>query len=318
MHKLILRYAGSACITLLLASMVIFILIRLAPGDPIESALGLGAGELGNDSKMLEEKKEMLRKQHGLYDTIPVQYIRWLGKLCTFDLGISIRTGIPITHELRRRIPATLLLSVAALCIQTIIGVSLGMYSAVKAGAVPDAVIRLFCVIFASLPVFVLSLLLLLVFSVRLHAYAISSYTALSRLWLPAITLGATGSPQIIRMVRASMLSEFGQLYISAVQSRGLPVRMILFEALHNALLPAVTTIALSFAHLIGGAVVVESIFNWPGLGNYAMQSILIHDYPAIQGYTVLTVAAVIFINLLVEFAYMFADPRVRKDIQQP
>ena len=314
MHKnMIFRRIGSSIVTLLLASMIIFTLVRFAPGDPIDLALGLGPGDLGVNTEMLEDRKEELREQHGLNESISVQYLNWLRKLVFFDLGESMRTGLPITQELGRRIPATLLLSIAALLIETIIGILVGFYSAVRAGKIQDEIIRIGCVILASLPAFILSLLLLFLFAVQLHWYKISSQVELYRLWVPALTLGVIGSPQIVRMVRATMLSELGKLYVSATQSRGLSKRKILQGAFRNALLPIITTLALSFAHLVGGAVVIESIFNWPGLGNYAMSSILIHDYPAVQGYTLLTVATVILINLIVEIAYILVDPRVRK-----
>lgn len=132
-------------------------------------------------------------------------------------------------------------------------------------------------------------------------------------MWLPAITLGIIGAPRCIRMVRAAMLTELGQLYVSSALSRGLTSKMVLQGAFQNALLPAITTVALSFAHMIGGSVVIEAIFNWPGIGNYAINSILVHDYPAVQGYTVLTVATVILINLTVEITYILSNPMVRR-----
>ena len=217
-------------------------------------------------------------------------------------------------RELLDLVPATLLLSSAALLIESALGLLFGLYSAVKAGRFQDGTVRLMCVVTASLPAFVFSLVLLFIFSIRLRWYGISSYAGASRLWLPALVLGIAGAPPIVRMVRAAMLSELGKLYVAAAQSRGLPRNLILRGAFLNALLPIVTTLALSFAHLIGGSVVVESIFNWPGLGNYAMNGVLLHDYPAVQGYTVLTVAAVVMINLLVEVVYIAADPRVRKN----
>lgn len=311
--KLILQRVGGALVTLLLASMVIFALVRFAPGDPVNLMLGQGPGDLGVSAEMLEERKAELREAHGLNDSIPVQYGNWLKKLMVFNMGTSIRSGRPVIQELGSRIPATMILSFAALMIETVLGLLFGIHSAVYAGKIRDEVIRLGCVFLAALPAFVVSLVLLFLFAVQAHWYEISSQAEWSRLWLPAITLGLVGAPRSIRMIRASMLTELGQLHVSAASSRGLSKGLVVKGALQNALLPVVTTIALSFAHLVGGSVVIESIFNWPGLGNYAMNSILVHDYPAIQGYTVLTVAAVIMINLLVEIAYMAADPRIRR-----
>ena len=311
--NMILKRSGSALITLFLSSVVIFLLVRLAPGDPINLVLGEGPGDIGVNTELLEERRESLREEHGLNDSIPVQYANWLKKIATLDMGISIRSNRPVTWELGSRIPATLTLALAALLIETVLGVICGIYSAVHAGKFRDCAIRLFCVLIASLPAFVLSLLFLFLFAVRFHWYEISSQMEWSRLWLPAITLGIIGAPRCTRMVRAAMLTEFGQLYVSSALSRGLAPKMVLQGAFQNALLPIITTVALSFAHMIGGSVVIEAIFNWPGIGNYAINSILVHDYPAVQGYTVLTVAIVILINLTVEITYVLSNPMIRR-----
>ena len=283
-RNMVLKRIGSALLALLLSSVVIFLLVRLAPGDPINLVLGEGPGDIGVNTELLEERRESLREAHGLNDSIPVQYANWFKKIITLDMGTSIRSGRPITQELWSRVPATFTLALAALFIETILGVLFGIYSAVHAGKLQDRAIRLFCVILASLPAFVLSLLFLFLFAVRLHWYEISSQMEWGRLWLPAITLGIIGAP-----------------------------KMVLQGAFQNALLPAITTVALSFAHMIGGSVVIEAIFNWPGIGNYAINSILVHDYPAVQGYTVLTVATVILINLTVEITYILSNPMVRR-----
>ena len=294
-RNMVLKRIGSALLALLLSSVVIFLLVRLAPGDPINLVPGEGPGDIGVNTELLEERRESLREAHGLNDSIPVQYANWFKKIITLDMGTSIRSGRPITQELWSRVPATFTLALAALFIETILGVLFGIYSAVHAGKLQDRAIRLFCVILASLPAFVLSLLFLFLFAVRLHWYEISSQMEWGRLWLPA------------------MLTELGQLYVSSALSRGLTSKMVLQGAFQNALLPAITTVALSFAHMIGGSVVIEAIFNWPGIGNYAINSILVHDYPAVQGYTVLTVATVILINLTVEITYILSNPMVRR-----
>jgi peptide/nickel transport system permease protein len=310
----ILKRIGGSLITLLLASLVLFIMIRLAPGDPIMLLMGQ-PGDLGiSDTKLMQKRIEDIRAEHGLDQDIMIQFGRWLKNLAVFNLGNSIQTGRPIKTEIWERIPTTLSLSFAALLIQVLLGVTGGIYTAIKAGKPQDSVIRFICVFFASIPAFVVALFLLSIFAVAFHVYEISSSGGIHRLWLPAVTLGLVGAPQIVRMIRANMLSELGQVYISSAISRGLSKWLIVKNAFRNALLPAVTTIALSFTHLIGGSVVIESIFSWPGIGNYAMNSILIHDYPAIQGYAVVTVSAVIFINLMVDLIYILIDPRLRKN----
>jgi peptide/nickel transport system permease protein len=311
--KMIFHRVASAIFTMFLSSMVIFVLVRFAPGDPIDLIMGQMPRDTGINMEMLEGKKAELREQQGLNASIPVQYFIWAKKVITLDFGTSIKSGRPIITELAERVPATLLLSSAAMFFEVVLGLLFGLYSAIKANCYQDSIVRIICVVFASLPGFILSLLLLYIFSVHWCYYDLSSTAEQGRLWLPALTLGLVGAPQIIRMIRATMLTELGQTYVVAALSRGVSTWRILQGAFRNALLPIITTVALSFAHLVGGSVVIESIFNWPGLGNYAMNSLLFHDYPAIQGYTVLTVTTVIIINLLVELTYLLADPRLRR-----
>ncbi|MDR1972668.1 MAG: ABC transporter permease [Treponema sp.] len=308
----IFRRVGGSLLTLLLASLVLFIMIRLAPGDPIMLLMGQ-PGDLGiSDTKLMRERIEAIRAEHGLDQGIMTQYGRWLKNLVTLNLGNSIQTRRPVITEIGERVPATLLLSFAALFLQILLGTAGGTYTAVKAGKPSDGAIRLVCVFFASVPGFVIALFLLSICAVKFHVYEISSSGGIHRLWLPALTLALAGAPQIIRMIRANILSELGQVYVSSAISRGLSKGLVVKNALQNALLPAVTAIGLSLTHLTGGAVVIESIFSWPGIGNYAMNSILMHDYPAIQGYAVLTVSAVIIINLMVDLTYILIDPRIR------
>lgn len=307
----------SAALTLLLASIAIFVFVRFAPGDPVNLAIGYTPGDHMINTEMMEQRREALREKHNLNSTILVQYLTWAKNILCFNLGQSIQTGRPITAELLNRMPATFMLSFAALIFQTLFGVGAGIYSAIKAGKIFDHSIRLICVILASVPAFVLSLILLFIFSVNWQIYEIGNSANFDRLWLPAIVLGLLGAPQITRISRSNMLSEMGKIYVGASVSRGLSKWLVIKGAFRNALLPMITTIALSFAHLIGGSIVIESIFSWPGIGNYALSSVLLNDYPAIQGYTVLTVAFVILINLSVEVLYLIVDPRLRNRNKQ-
>jgi peptide/nickel transport system permease protein len=211
------------------------------------------------------------------------------------------------------RFPATVLLSVSALLIQVVLGLFFGTVSALKAGKIYDNAIRLACVALASTPAFVIGLFLLSLFSVTLGAYEISSEASLTRLWLPAITLGLIGSPQLIRIVRANMLSEFGKVYVLSALSRGLNRKRVVRHVLRNALLPVITMVGLSLTALISGAVVIESIFSWPGIGKYALDSIMLKDYPVIQGYAFVMVSIVILIHLFVDVVYALIDPRVHR-----
>jgi peptide/nickel transport system permease protein len=316
MYKTVIQRLAGAFVTLLLATLLLFFLVRLAPGDPVELVMWEHPGEYPPDSEVFQERVAELRAQYGLDRNIAVQYIQWLKRLTRFDLGNSIHTGRPISAEIAERIPATLLLSIAAIIIQLIFGLLLGIQSALKAGKAADNTIRFFCVLFASIPAFVLGLVLLYFFGVFLHVFEIGSAASMHRLWLPAIALALTGMPQLIRMVRANLLAELSQTYIASAIARGLSKSHVVGHALRNALLPTITIIALSFTTMISGAVIVESIFSWPGIGNYALNSIIFHDYPVIQGYALIMVAMVITINLAVDLLYTIIDPRILQGVK--
>jgi len=311
MYKIIFRRLLSAFITLFVSTIIIFVLIRLSPGDPVELMLGKPGDLPITNTPEYEEKVNELRSELGLDQNMFVQYVHWIKRLVTFDLGTSIYSGRPISTEIAEKLPATIMLSIIALIIQLILGLLFGVISAIKAGKWEDNVIRILSVIFASIPAFVLGLTLLYIFSVKYHFYEISSEASLSRLWLPAITLGIISAPPLIRMIRANMLSEFGQIYIVSALSRGLTRKHVISHALRNALMPIVTMIALTFASLISGSIIIESVFSYPGIGNYAMNSVIRHDYPVIQGYAVIMVLIVIIINVLVDVIYALLNPQV-------
>lgn len=313
MCRLIIRKMLQTVITLFFATLVIFLLVRLAPGDPVKILLSR-TGEIAmSDSQAYDHKLAELREKHGLDQNIAEQYMIWVKNLLQFDLGSSIHTGRQVQAEMVERLPATCLLGVAALLIQSVLGLFFGTLSALRAGKVSDHIVRLTCVVLASTPAFVLGLVLLSLVAVRLGAYEISSEASWSRLWLPALTLGLIGAPQLIRVVRASLLAELGQAYVLSGLARGLSKKLVIRHALRNILLPVTTMVALSFTGLISGAVVIESIFSWPGIGKYALDSILLKDYPVIQGYALIMVALVIGINLLIDALYVLIDPRVRR-----
>jgi peptide/nickel transport system permease protein len=313
MSKLIFKRLVEVLITLIIATLIIFALTHLAPGDPIEMLFYRGAEIAAVDRNVFNEKKEELRKEYGLDKSLPVQYINWLGRLLKLDFGKSIYTERPVSAELASRFPATILLALAALVILIVLGLSLGIISALFVTSPVDNIIRFFCVLFASVPGFVLGLGLLSLFSVNLKIYKINGDLTLSNLLLPAFIIALTISPQLIRIIRANMLSEFGQIYILAAKSRGLNKSHIVKHAVRNALLPVITLLALSLSAMIGGSIVIESIFAWPGVGKYALDSIMMHDYPVIQAYALIMTFIVIMINITVDLLYIVFDPKVRE-----
>jgi peptide/nickel transport system permease protein len=313
MYKWMLRKLLEAFITLFCATLIIFTLIRLAPGDPVQVLLGHSSEVALSNTQALDDKAAELRSQLGLDQSMLEQYGAWAKQLLQFDLGASIHTGRPVSTELAERLPATMMLSVAALIIQVVLGLLYGTVSALRAGKLYDNAVRLACVTLSSIPGFVIGLVLIMFFAVTLGSYEISSEASLSRLWLPAVTLGLIGAPQFIRIVRANLLSEFGQMYVLSALSRGLNRKLVVRHALRNILLPVTTMTGLSFVGLISGAVVIESVFSWPGLGQYALDSILLKDYPVLQGYALVMVTLVIVINLCVDVAYALIDPRIHR-----
>lgn len=312
MLRSILKKILEIVITVLLSTIVIFLLVHLAPGDPVEMLYGR-AIEVASDKQEYEEDMEEIRNSLGLNDSLTVQYFRWLKRLAQLNMGESIRTGRPVTVEIMEKLPATVLLAVTALLIQIALGLAFGVLSAIKAGKAQDNVIRFVCVFFTSVPSFVIGLVLLSVFAVSLNAYIIGGGVSLKQIWLPALALALGLAPQSIRVVRASMLTEFGQTYVLAARARGLSRHFIVKNALRNSAIPIITIISFSLAALLGGSVVIETVFAWPGIGKYAMDSIFAHDYPVIQGYAFVMVFMVICVNLLVDILYMVIDPRLRK-----
>lgn len=313
MLRTILRKGLEAGITLFGATLMIFLLTHLAPGDPIKVFLGQSSDVAAGNTQAYEKRVAELRAEWGLDEPLVTQYTTWIGNVLAFDLGTSIHTGRTVRSEIAARLPATLALAIAALGIQVALGLVFGTLSARKAGKPADHMIRLICVALASTPAFVIGLILLSLFAVALHAYEISNEANLSRLWLPAATLGFIGAPQLIRVMRANMLSELGQTYVLSALSRGLAYRIALRHAARNALVPSITMVALSLTSLVSGAVVIESIFSWPGLGKYALDSILLKDYPVIQGYALVMVALVVIIHLLVDVVHAAVDPRIHR-----
>ena len=313
MIYVLFRKLLAAVLTLFCATLILFVLTRLSPGDPVKVLLNRSAEVAMSDTAAYQQKADELRSQWGLDQSVTDQYLRWVTGLLKLDLGNSMHTGRPVSTEIAERLPATALLAVAALLLQLVLGLVFGALSAISAGKWSDHVIRWICVAVASIPVFVIGLVFLLWFAVRLGVYEISSEASLSRLWLPAVTLGLIGAPQLIRVVRANMLAELGQLYVQSALARGLALRLIIRQVMRSTLLPVLTMASLSLAALVSGAVVVESIFAWPGIGKYALDSILLKDYPVIQGYAFVMVTAVILINLLTEVVYSILDPRIRR-----
>ncbi len=294
---------------------MIFSIIRLAPGDPVAimyGPLSLGGGGGGNEM-VSEQDRLQVREKLGLNKPIVIQYFDWMARLLRFDLGISFRSRQPVTEELARRFPATALLALCALCIEIALGLSLGLISAIKADTIFDHIMRIGSALFRAMPSYWLGLLLLYLFVLGLGWVSASGEVSLRQVALPALTLGLVAAPRLMRVLRASMLAEMSRLYIVFGRAKGVKERyLILGHAFRNALLPVVTLLAMSLTDLLCGSAIIETVFSWPGIGKYLIESIYIRDYPVVQAYVLLITLLVVFVNLLVDISYTMLDPCVR------
>ncbi|MDK2888635.1 MAG: peptide/nickel transport system permease protein [Thermoanaerobacter sp.] len=288
-------------------SIVTFGLINLAPGDPAELILRSGGVE------PTREAVEALREELGLNAPLYVQYGRWLWRMLHGDLGKSFRTGRPVAEEILSRFPATLELAFAAMVFMICLALPAGILSALYRHAFLDHLSRLGALLGASLPGFWLGLVLIYFFAVKLGVLPVMGRGGPEHLVLPAVTLGFGLAAVYARVLRAGMLDVLGQDYIKVARAKGLKEKWVIGRhALKNALLPAVTLLGMSFGHLLGGAVIVETIFAWPGVGKFAVDSIFNRDYPVIQGYALFMAVVFVLVNLLVDISYVFLDPRIR------
>jgi peptide/nickel transport system permease protein len=296
------------------ASLVVFLLIQIIPGDAATVLLGTEA---------TPEAIAALRQQMGLNDPIWAQYIRWLGKVLQGDLGRSMQSGAPVAEILVTKFQNTLLLAIAAMLIATVLGVSAGVTSAVRRYSVFDRVAMVAALFGNSMPAFWFGLILILVFGLALGWLPTGGmqsvrgpggpWELLKHMILPAITLASVTTALVARMVRSSMLEVIKQDYITTARAKGQTERVIVWHhAFRNALLPVVTVLGLQFGYLLGGAVLTETVFVWPGIGLATYTAIGTRDIPLIQGAILTTSASFVIINLLVDVAYAYLDPRIR------
>ncbi len=285
-------------------SLIIFTIVRVLPGDPAVVLAGPHA---------TKDVVEQVRIQLGL-DKHPVtQYVIFLKNIFRGDLGTSSRTGLPVTQEIMARFPNTLLLALASILVATVLGVLTGIIAGVKQNSKFDYLSMLVALFGISMPVFWLGLMLMLLFSIQLGWFPAVGADSFKHLVLPAITLGANSTAIIARMTRSSMLEVIRLDYIRTARAKGLTEKLVIWRhALKNALIPVVTVIGLQTGTLLGGAVLTEIVFAWPGIGRLLVESILSRDYPVIQGVVLLVATLFIFINLIVDIIYSFLDPRIR------
>ena len=296
----------------LVVATVAFVLIHLAPGDPASVIAGPDASR---------DDVQRIERQLGLDAPLPVQLVRWYARLVQGDLGQSIFLRKPVTDAILDRVEPTLLLTLFAIAISIAIGVPAGVLAARYHNTTTDQVLMVIALLGVSIPNFLLGLLFILFFSVWLGWFPVAGYSPLEYGWLktlrslvlPAFALGLVQSALIARIARSSMLDVLREQFITAGRAKGLGERAVIYKhALKNAMIPTVTIIGISFAILISGAVVVETVFNIPGLGRLIISAVLRRDYPVIQGVVLCIAGMYMLINLAVDLSYLVFDPRVR------
>ena len=291
-------------VVILVVSLVFF-LIHLVPGDPVQQMLG---------ERARAADVERMRQELGLDQPLLTQYGRYLSRLVRGDLGYSLRFNAPVTEIILARYPATMELTLAALLVALLLSIPAGVQAAVHRGRWPDSALGFLSLLGLSFPNFALGPVLILVFSVEIGWLPVSGSGTLLHLILPAVTLGAALAAILTRMVRTSVLEELGQDYVRTARAKGLAERRVRYKhVLRNGLIPVVTLLGLQLGALLSGAMVTETIFAWPGIGRLTLQAINSRDYPLVQGCFLAISVTYILVNLVTDLCYSVVDPRIRE-----
>ena len=309
MRAYLVRRLATLPLLLLGISAVSFGLLSLAPGDPAEIVLRQrNPGQLPSAVEVTAMRAEL-----GLDAPLPTQYVRWVSRSLTGDMGRSFGSEEPVADQLARRTVPTVLLTAAALVLALMVAVPAGILSARRRGSALDAVARLVALVGAAAPSYALAYGLIILFAVKLSWLPALGYGSPAQIVLPAIALSLAPMAQLMRLIRASMLEILGQDYIRTARAKGLSERTVAVRhALRNALLPAIGAMGVNLGYLLSGAVIVETIFSWPGLGQLMVEAALTRDYPVVQGFVTYVAVAVLLVNLIADVALRVADPRLR------
>jgi peptide/nickel transport system permease protein len=294
-------------------STIVAVFIHLIPGDPASLIVG--------DNQSTPERIAAVRANLGLDRPLYEQYLDWISGIARGDFGESLFTGRDIRTDLAKRIPRTLELGGAALLVSILVGIPLGVVAAHYRNRAPDVIVSSFAIAGLSVPVFVIGTLMVLLFSVKWQIFPASGYVPfgedpiehIKRLTLPAVTLGILASATIMRMTRSSLLEVLGEDYVRTARAKGARERTVVYgHALRNALIPVVTVVGLQMGTLLGGSVLVEYIFNWPGLSTYLISGINQRDYPVVQAVVLVIAVVFVLINLATDLLYAVIDPRIK------
>ncbi len=291
---------------ILIVTLITFSLMHLTPGDPAIMRAGEDA---------TQEQVDAIRKSMGLDLPIHQQYFNWMIGLVQGDLGRSLQDGRPVFITLIRRLPATLQLVLVSFIVSVGVGVPIGVLSALKQNTLVDSIARVFSLLGISMPNFWMGLMFMLIFSHRLRLLPASGSGTLLHLIMPGVALGLPAAGLITRLTRSSLLEVLKEDYIRTAEAKGLNKQIVIYKhALKNAILPVVTIIGLQLGYRLGGSVIIESVFAYPGIGRFAYLRLLARDYPMIMGNLLIFAIIFIIINLLTDILYGFLEPRIRYD----
>lgn len=304
--------------TLIIVTFLVFLLLFLSPGDPV-----LLLVPVEEHNQLTDDELDQLRSELGLDRPIYIQYADWLLDVLRGDLGRSIHQRRPVVDLLTARFPVTLELALLSVFVASIVAIPIGIYTAVKPGGIGDFIGNIAALAGVSAPNFWVALILIVVFAVHLRWLPAGGFVRITddpvrhieRMILPVITLSTALMAVTMRLTRSSMLEVLNEDYVRTAKSKGLGQRrIVLFHALKNALIPVVTTVGLQIGRILGGTIVIELIFSFPGMGKLMLDAIYGRDFPVVQGSVLLITLAFMAINLVVDFTYSFIDPRIRYD----
>ena len=295
-----------AFFTIFVTTILVTLLIHIVPGDPVQIMFAQSQGST-------PEQIEQVRINLGLDQPIYIQYLNYINQLSEGDLGKTIRGGQPVLEVIFQRLPNTILLATSAMIIAILLGVPLGFLAAYNKGTISDTFIMILAISGISMPHFWLGLILLFIFAVDLGWLSVSG-SGLLNLVLPALTLGISNAAIFARLTRTSMIEILQQDFVITALAKGLPKKYVLRKhVLRAGLIPLVTMMGMQFAFMMGGAIVVENIFSWNGVGRMAVEAIFQRDYPIIQGFILTFSVIVVFVTISLDVIYAFIDPRIRR-----
>ena len=300
----ILKRLLQALFVVLVVTLFVAFSVRLS-GDPTTRMISGGGA-------ITEEALQKIRAGLGLDRSFAAQYVDFVGGILRGDFGNSFFGGTPVSDLIRQAMPATFLLAFLSLILSLLISIPLGIYAAVRAGSFSDQAIRALSLIGLSFPNFWLAIMLVLIFSIWLNVLPASGFLAWQSVIMPCVTLAVILSAINVRIVRAAMLETLSSQYILVARAKGLRTSSVLYKhALRNCMVPILTFIGLQFGEVLGGVVIIERVFNWPGMGTLAFDAISARDYPVLQGVVVVLALLIVGTNLIIDIAYGFIDPRI-------